>query len=209
MLLRVVGLLCTTRTWIVPTVWAVLAFHSGVVTDYGGSIAHDGSRSKGVAWYTVRMQWRGQTIVLGLGASVIAITIFLISPSSSNASFSDTASSRSRPPRVKQVEATTIDSVSAVVQWKKVSVATRYHLRLLQQSDSGWDQIRVVTNIKKRSATVANLDPDTSYGVQVRAVRKQRRGQWSKRVTFQTDVTEDDGGKEDEDDSEEDKDGGE
>lgn len=79
-----------------------------------------------------------------------------------------------------------IDAVT--LQWKRVAQATSYHVRVLQQNidSETFDQVRVIKKIIGRTAAVEDLDANTTYGFQVRAVRKKQRGRWSKRIEMAT-----------------------
>lgn len=98
------------------------------------------------------------------------------------------AISTARIGRVQNLEIIGGQVTAVTLQWKRVAHATSYHVRVLQQNDDTetFDQVRVIKKITGRTTAVENLDANTTYGFQVRAVRKKQHGRWSKRIEITT-----------------------
>jgi hypothetical protein len=90
--------------------------------------------------------------------------------------------------KVKRVVAESKSAHTVTVDWKKVSQAKSYHLRLFEKNNEEWEQTRLITGITETKKRVRKLDPNTRYHVQVRAVHKTKRGPWSETLAVTTKV---------------------
>lgn len=86
--------------------------------------------------------------------------------------------------KVTGVAVSDVTTTQAEVTWKKQSAALQYQVRV---KDEFGDAV-LKKKTERRRLTIKELDPNTVYGVQVRALHKTKSGAWSKLVLFATDA---------------------
>lgn len=84
--------------------------------------------------------------------------------------------------KVTGVQVTDMTTSTATMSWKKQTSAERYQVRLRDADGNTVSKQKT----KKLTLTLIDLDPDTTYSVQVRALRNSKTGKWSKLHEFST-----------------------
>ncbi|MBI2415762.1 MAG: fibronectin type III domain-containing protein [Candidatus Kerfeldbacteria bacterium] len=84
--------------------------------------------------------------------------------------------------KVTGVAVTDITTTTAEITWKKQATALQYQVRVR----AGDDTVVKKKKTERRRLTVSELEPNTTYTVQVRAMRKAKTGAWSKAIAFTT-----------------------
>lgn len=103
-------------------------------------------------------------------------------------------SAATAPRQVTKLTVVEVTTESVKLRWQHQRGVKKYHVRLLDADDG----VLSTVVAKKRLKTIAGLAPDTTYGAQVRAVKRSKKGPWSSKVEFATEAElEDDDGQED------------
>ena len=113
------------------------------------------------------------SILFGL---VIILTSFALPQSTMAASLG----------QVKNVKVVSITSSSVKLKWKKVKGATGYQIYYSLNKKKGYKKIVTVNNGKTVTAAVNKLKSNKRYYFKVRAVKKKKKGKYSKVVTAKT-----------------------
>lgn len=71
-----------------------------------------------------------------------------------------------------------------VLRWKKKPNAAAYEVRIVQPSNGNWS----ITKTYSNKFTIKNVQPETSYRIQVRTVHKNHISQWSRPQRIKTPI---------------------
>lgn len=118
---------------------------------------------------------------------IITLTLFwmLFNPAAATASVSADIQTNTQLSRVTGVTVQDITDATAVVRWSKHAKALKYQVRVKQGT-----QVVTKTKTTRRRLALSDLSADTTYTVQVRALRGQKLGKWSQAIEFATTAAE-------------------